>query len=136
MQALIYQPAKTATQSGRANTRQWRLEFDQEAARRVEPLMGWTASRDMRQQLSLSFDSHEDAVAFCERHGIPYRVKKPQRRKVPIDAVVFNQSYVPVSGRNPSPRTSATTRYADRGRSRSRRTAKAPVAQLDRAADF
>jgi len=103
MQALIYQPAKTAMQSGRANTRQWQLEFDQEAARRVEPLMGWTASRDMRQQLSLSFDSQADAVAFCERHGIPYRVKQPQRRKIRPKSYSENFSYYSVRGPGTEP---------------------------------
>jgi hypothetical protein len=40
--------------------------------------MGWTASGDMRQQIRLRFDACEDAVAYCERHGIPYQVFKPK----------------------------------------------------------
>jgi len=103
MQALIYQPAKTAMQSGRGNMQKWQLEFDQEAARRVEPLMGWTASRDMRQQLSLSFDSQEDAVAFCERHGIPHRVKAPQRRRVRPKSYAENFSYYSQRGPGTAP---------------------------------
>jgi hypothetical protein len=41
--------------------------------------MGWTSSGDMRQQLKLRFDSVEEAVAYCERHGIPYQVSGDKR---------------------------------------------------------
>ena len=47
--------------------------------------MGWTSSGDMRQQLRLRFDSKEAAVAYCERHGIAYRLsepKHPERRTI------------------------------------------------------
>jgi len=74
MSARIYKPSKTAMQSGFANTKSWVLDFEPEAPRRVEPLMGWTSSGDMRQQLRLRFDTKEEAVAYCERHGIPYQV--------------------------------------------------------------
>lgn len=74
MVARIYQPAKTAMQSGFANTKGWVLDFEPEAPRQVEPLMGWTSSSDMRQQLRLQFDSKEEAVAYCERHQLAYEV--------------------------------------------------------------
>ncbi|MGL4440775.1 MAG: ETC complex I subunit [Bosea sp. (in: a-proteobacteria)] len=83
MTARIYRPAKTAMQSGAAKTR-WLLEYDAEAAREVEPLMGWTSSGDMKSQLKLWFDSAEDAVAYATRNGIPYRVEaqaEPKARK-------------------------------------------------------
>src|SRR5215475_7906064 len=72
--ARIYKPARTAMQSGTANTKEWLLEFEPEQSREVEPLMGWTSSGDMRQQVRLRFDTAEEAVAYCERHGIPYQV--------------------------------------------------------------
>ena len=74
MSARIYKPPKTAMQSGQANTRAWVLDFEPELSRRVEPLMGWTSSGDMRQQLRLRFDSKEEAIAYCEREGIAYHV--------------------------------------------------------------
>jgi hypothetical protein len=61
-------------QSGFGNTKGWVLDFEPEAPRRVEPLMGWTSSSDMRQQLRLRFDSKEEAVAYCERHKLAYEV--------------------------------------------------------------
>ena len=78
MAARIYKPAKTAMQSGTANTREWVLDYEPEQPREIEPLMGWTASGDMKQELRLRFDTAEEAVAYCERHGIPYQLFQPK----------------------------------------------------------
>ena len=85
MTARIYKPARTAMQSGQANTRDWLLVYEPEVARKIEPLMGWTSSSDMKQQLRLRFATQEEAVAYADRHGIPYRVyepKEPARRRI------------------------------------------------------
>ncbi len=75
MLARIYQPSKTAMQSGRAKNSAWRLEFEAEAARRIDPLMGWTSASDMQaNQVMLEFDSKEAAIAYAERHAIPYQL--------------------------------------------------------------
>ena len=74
MTARIYKPARTAMQSGTAKTNEWVLDYEPEQPRMVEPLMGWTSSSDMRQQVRLRFATKEEAVAYCERHGIPYQV--------------------------------------------------------------
>jgi hypothetical protein len=83
MAARIYKPAKTAMQSGTAKTREWVLDYEPEQPREIEPLMGWTSSGDMRQQVTLRFATAEEAVAYAERHGIPYQVfdTKPSARK-------------------------------------------------------
>ena len=84
MLARIYQPAQNPMQSGRAKNNQWRLEFEPETPRRIEPLMGYTSSSDMRQQVKLHFDSAEAAIAWCKREGIPFVLVKPveaRRRK-------------------------------------------------------
>ena len=44
MRARIYKPAKTAMSSGTAKTNQWVLEYCQDSAREIDPLMGWTLS--------------------------------------------------------------------------------------------
>jgi hypothetical protein len=79
MTARIYKPAKTAMQSGNAKTKEWVLDFEPEQPREIEPLMGWTSSGDMRQQIRLRFDTAAEAVAYCERHGIVYQVFEPKR---------------------------------------------------------
>ena len=74
MTARIYKPAKTAMQSGLAKTKAWMVDFEPEAPRTVESLMGWTSSSDMRQQVRLSFPTKQEAIAYCERHEIAYQV--------------------------------------------------------------
>jgi hypothetical protein len=82
MTARIYQPAKTAMQSGRAKAHHWVLDFEQAEAKRRDPLMGWTSSGDTRQQLRLEFESREEAIAYAERNGVPYTVQEPKARTV------------------------------------------------------
>jgi len=77
MTARIYQPAKSATQSGQAKDR-WLLEFEPEKPRVIEPLMGWTSSADMRAQVRLSFATKDEAVAYAAREGLAYRVEEPR----------------------------------------------------------
>ena len=81
MPARIYKPAKSATQSGMARTKQWLLVFEQAKARQIEPLMGWTSSGETHQQVKLWFDSKEEAIAYATREGIAYRVEEPNEEK-------------------------------------------------------
>src|SRR5690606_29466330 len=79
MSARIYSPAKTAMQSGKAKAGYWVLEFEPEQPRKIDPLMGYTSSGDMRSQIRLSFDTKEEATAYAERNGIAYRVEEPKQ---------------------------------------------------------
>lgn len=79
MTARIYKPAKTAMQSGQAKTKDWVLDYEPEEPRVVESLMGWTSSSDMKSQVRLRFATKEEAVAYCERHGIPYQIAESSK---------------------------------------------------------
>ena len=96
MTARIFKPAKNAMQSGIAKTKEWQLDYEPEQPRAVEPLMGWTSSGDMKQQLTIRFDTQEEAVAYCEREGIAYQViepKAPARRQAAYaDNFAFRRS--------------------------------------------
>jgi ETC complex I subunit conserved region len=81
MLAKIYQPARTAMQSGQARTHDWVLEFVPEEPRVIDPLMGWTGSGDMESQVRLSFPTREEAVAYAERNGIAYETFEPKKRR-------------------------------------------------------
>src|SRR5438067_444046 len=81
MAARIYKPAQTAMQSGPARTKEWVLEYEPEAPREIDPLMGWTSSGDMKSQISLAFDTQQEAIAYAERNGIPYSVAEPTPRR-------------------------------------------------------
>jgi hypothetical protein len=95
MTARIFKPARTAMQSGSAKTKLWALEYEPEQPRQIEPLMGWTSSGDMKQQLCLRFETKEEAVSYCEKRGIPYQVSEPHepaRRKMAYaDNFAFNR---------------------------------------------
>ena len=81
MSARIFQPARNAMQSGKGKSKYWVLEYDAEAPRRSDPLMGWTSSGDMKQQLKLKFDSLEQAKSYAERNAIAYQILEPKKPK-------------------------------------------------------
>ena len=81
MTARIYSPAKSATQSGKARTGGWVVEFEQTEPRAIEPLMGYTASRDTQTQVRLNFASLDAAKAYCDKHAITYIVQPPREAR-------------------------------------------------------
>ncbi len=93
MDVRIYRPAKTAMQSGWANTKYWVLEFEPDAPRVIDPLMGWTSSADTRQQVRLHFSTKEDAIAFADKHGLAYRVDEPKPRRTRPKSYAANFRY-------------------------------------------
>ena len=84
MFARIYRPSKTAMQSGKANTKHWVLEFEPSAAKRPDPLMGWSSTQDTRTQIDLKFETQEEAVDYAKKHGIAFRVapERETRRRI------------------------------------------------------
>ena len=77
MTARIYRPAPNAMQSGKGKSKQWVLVHEPATAREIEPLMGYTATRDTQAQVRLSFDTLEGAEAYARRNDIPYSVEPP-----------------------------------------------------------
>ncbi len=92
MLARIYRPARNAMQSGKANTKDWVLEFEPASARVPDPLMGWTSSTDMDGQIRLAFESRDEAVAYAQRHGIPFQLSEPKEQRRIIKAYADNFS--------------------------------------------
>lgn len=93
MTAKIYKPAKSAMQSGLANTRKWRLEFTPAAPKTPDDLMGWVGGGDPQTQVRLSFDTREEAIAYAKRHGLAYTVIEPKQRKRRIRGYADNFAY-------------------------------------------
>ncbi|MTJ81827.1 MAG: ETC complex I subunit [Telmatospirillum sp.] len=92
----IYRPAKNAMQSGRANCRQWVIEYEPTDRKQPDPLMGWNGSRDTLSQIRLRFDTQEDAVAFAKREGLAYTLieeapRRPMRPKSYADNFRFDR---------------------------------------------
>ncbi len=93
MRARIYQPAKTAMSSGQGKTKHWLLDFAQDSARSVDPLMGWTSSSDTQSQVRLRFDTKEAALAYAEEHGIDAEVIEPKKRKANLRARGYAENF-------------------------------------------
>jgi hypothetical protein len=91
--ARIYQPAKTAMQSGRNKMKKWVLDFARSSRVGPEPLMGWQSSADTMLQVKLYFDSADDAVAYAEKHALDYVVNTPQKRSPKPKAYADNFAY-------------------------------------------
>lgn len=93
MLARIYQPAKSAMQSGKATTRRWMLEFEPAAARNPDVLMGWTQTTDTDGQIRIRFETRDEAVAFAQRHGIAFEVTENLAPKKIIKAYADNFAF-------------------------------------------
>jgi len=93
MRARIYQPAKTAMQSGTAKAKGWVLEYAPASAREVDPLMGWTSSDDMDSQVRLRFDSRQDAEEYAKAHGIEFDVVDPHARRPNIRPGGYGENF-------------------------------------------
>lgn len=93
MQVIIYQPAKNAMQSGDANTQHWVLEFDHPRPKKLDPLMGWVSSDDTLQQVALSFDTKEEALAYAKRHGYTPLILHPSKQMMKLKSYSDNFAY-------------------------------------------
>ena len=89
----IYKPAKTAMQSGRAKTREWRMDFEPSDRSDPDPVIGWNGSADTQKQVTLEFDTMEAAVAHARRKGYTYTVQPPKERRIKPKAYADNFAY-------------------------------------------
>ena len=72
----IYQPTKTAMQSGLGNSKLWVLEFDTIDSG-TNSLMGWETSTDTMSEIKLEFDSKETAVNYAKKNNLNYSILEP-----------------------------------------------------------
>lgn len=93
MRARIFQPARTAMQSGSAKTHVWVLEFAPASAREIDPLMGWTSSGDTETQVRLRFETREAAEEYARAKGIDYDVTLPKPRKPVIRPRGYGENF-------------------------------------------
>lgn len=90
MAARLFQQSRNAMQSGKAREGKWVLEFESHARRRPDPLMGWSGGADTQTQVSLTFDTLEEAKGYAERYGIDYHLVPPTERKLRIQSYADN----------------------------------------------
>ena len=88
--ARISELDRRTTQSGKANTGRWLLEYEREAPLRADPLTGWAGSSDTRPQVRLNFASREAAIAYAERLGLDYHLVPARPVTLKIQAYADN----------------------------------------------
>jgi NADH dehydrogenase len=93
MRARIYQPARTAMQSGLARTHHWVLEYIPAAPREIDPLMGWTSSPETQTQVRLRFPTREAAEAYARKHGIDAVTEEPRPRRANIRPGGYGENF-------------------------------------------
>jgi hypothetical protein len=67
--ARIIEEQRKTTQSGKALSGRWTLEFERQQPQRPDPLTGWNGSGDTATQVKLRFDTKEGALAYAQRKG-------------------------------------------------------------------
>ncbi|WP_126974771.1 ETC complex I subunit [Frigidibacter oleivorans] len=93
MRARIYQPARTAMQSGTAKTKTWYLEFAPASGREIDPLMGWTSSDDTQAQVRLKFETREAAEDYAREKGLEFDVLEPHKRKANVRPRGYGENF-------------------------------------------
>ena len=79
--------------SGMGNARGWILEYVPAEARRIDPLMGWTGSGDMKGQVQLRFESQTAAVDYARRNGLAYTVEAPNKRRANVRPMGYGGNF-------------------------------------------
>ena len=90
MAARLYERYRNAMQSGKARTGEWVLEFESRAAKRPDPLTGWSGGADTQEQVRLTFPTLEAAKAYAEREAIDYHLVPAGQPKLRLQAYADN----------------------------------------------
>lgn len=88
--ARISELDRKTTQSGKASSGMWLLEFERQEPLRPDPLTGWNGSGDTNPQVRMSFDSKDAAIAYAVRHDFAYHVVPANPVRLKIQAYADN----------------------------------------------
>jgi hypothetical protein len=88
--ARITELDRRTTQSGKANSGLWLLEFERQQPLRADPLTGWNGSGDTNTQVRITFKTREEAIAFCDKKGLQYHLVPAAPVKMKIQAYADN----------------------------------------------
>ncbi|HEX6603890.1 MAG TPA: ETC complex I subunit [Sphingomicrobium sp.] len=88
--ARITEFDRRTTQSGKANTGRWLLEFERQEPLRPDPLTGWNGSGDTNTQVRMTFPTKEAAIAYAEKHGLACHVLPAPRVALKLQAYADN----------------------------------------------
>ncbi len=74
----LYQPSKTAMQSGKAKTHGWVLKSSHPESLFSDNVMGWTGTTDTAYEVDIRFDTLEEAMIYCKKKNLtPHIITEP-----------------------------------------------------------
>lgn len=88
--ARISEHERKTTQSGKASSGRWLLEFERQQPQRADPLTGWNGSGDTNPQVRINFETREAAIAYCDKQGLSYHVVPAAPVRLKIQAYADN----------------------------------------------
>ncbi len=80
----VFSPARNIMQSAPFTEGTWIVQHIGVKTKAADPVMGWTSSCDVQSHVCLNFASKEEAIAYCDAHGLTYELSEPKKRKVQI----------------------------------------------------
>lgn len=88
--ARISELERKTTQSGKANTGHWLVEFERQEPQRPDPLTGWNGSGDTNPQVRLTFPTKDAAIAYCAKQGLSHHVVPAAPVRLKLQAYADN----------------------------------------------
>lgn len=89
----IFQPSKTAMQSGKGKTKIWIMEYITDDSLTPDPLMGWATMNDTTAQIHLKFESQDEAIAYAKAKCLNFVIEEPHQPRVPPKAYAENFAF-------------------------------------------
>lgn len=91
MKVKIFRPTKSATQSGKKNTKKWLvLPIEEQNIRSINSLTGWISADNTSSQLKFEFQNKKDAIKFAKESNFDYIVEEPEISKVKAKSYAAN----------------------------------------------
>ena len=88
--ARISELERKTTQSGKANSGRWLLEFERSEPLRPDPLTGWNGSGDTNPQVRILFQTRDAAIAYCDKRSLHYRIVPAAPIRLKLQAYADN----------------------------------------------
>lgn len=79
---LIFQPSKSAMQSGIGKSEKWCLSNSAANKSFINSVFCWTGSTNPEQNLTLFFDTLESAVRYAESKKLHFEIIETKKRKI------------------------------------------------------
>ena len=79
---LIFQPSKSAMQSGTGKSGKWCLSNSAANESFINSIFCWTGSTNPEQNLTLFFDTLESAVRYAESKKLHFEIIETKKRKI------------------------------------------------------